>query len=502
MIDRFAARFAPIALCGLLFLALTLVAPQAFAQSRTLSAEEIQYIREQAVPMPFPDMSGSVLSEEATSLLFKHDPIENPIPAQWLVDTPRPKGIEGPGDKAGGPTRITNTESYPYSTVVHLYMDYGGSYAACSGAFVLNTHTILTAGHCLYNKDMGGLPDDVYVIPAQDGQDEPFGSKVAFNYAVSSAYATWEDYTQDWGVVLVDPFGSNTDYMDLIYDTNASWYYAREFDTAGYPGDQGYNGEQMWWAKAGIDEVYSRMIRPEYQFSSHPYDCIPGQSGSAIYLDQGGGNYAATAVLTLASCHSVRVSSSIENYLASFDCAGCQISGECYDDGDISPTNNCHVCDKSESTWAWSSNDGASCDDGQFCNGADYCANKACSDNDGDPCPDGTQCHEGRDRCEVADDDDDDDDDESGCTDLVDRIYNACDSQIVVSGDAQSGDDAYDLCKADDGPWDCIFDCSIHPDVDSCESFVACLKGSCDVSIVSGGSGDDDDDSGGGSCGS
>lgn len=108
-----------------------------------------------------------------------------------------------------------------------------------------------------------------------------------------------------------------------------------------------------------------------------------------------------------------------------------------------------------------------------------------------------------------GDDDDDDDDDADddtddlgsvgSCADLLNVLYGACDFEIVNGSDTIEGQDAYDMCQAGQGPWECIFECSNHEAVSDCETFRACMTQSCNVSIVSDLSGDDDDDDGGSS---
>ncbi|MCL4234300.1 MAG: matrixin family metalloprotease [Deltaproteobacteria bacterium] len=109
-----------------------------------------------------------------------------------------------------------------------------------------------------------------------------------------------------------------------------------------------------------------------------------------------------------------------------------------------------------------------------------------------------------------AGDDDDDDDgaaDDDGenlgnigsCADLLNVLYGSCDFEIVSGSDTVEPQDAYDLCEAGQGPWECIYACSNHSAVNDCATFRACMTQSCDVSVVSGVSGDDDDDDGGNS---
>ena len=473
------------------------------------SLEEIQRAILEAKPMPFPDVDFSVEvpEGEVERLEFKYNPAERRVPSEWFEpDFEGRPGFpiypEQKGSKATAPTRITNTETYPYSSVVHIYMDFGSGMAACSGAFAKDDHTIFTAGHCLYNHDYGGYPNAVYVIPGEDGSQQPFGYKKAYNWAVSSNWKNWSDYTSDWGVLLVEPFAQDTGYMDTTWNSSDSWYYSLELDTAGYPGAEGYPGDQMWWSVAPVDEVYNSMIRVAYNFSSYPYYCISGQSGSSMYLNEGGGDYSIVAVLTLASCHGVRMSASIDQFMDDFDCDGCFVSGSCWTEGSTNPDNRCQICDSSASQTSWTPNDGGTCDDGQFCNGTDTCDGGTCK-HAGDPCGSGEVCVETTNSCEGGDDDDSGDDDSStgDCSGLIQMIYGSCGLTIKREGASVAKDVAYYLCEESDGNWGCIAGCMENPDVSNCTDFVACLAQICDVVTDEKSSGSSDDESGD-SCGS
>jgi hypothetical protein len=89
------------------------------------------------------------------------------------------------------------------------------------------------------------------------------------------------------------------------------------------------------------------------------------------------------------------------------ECAGCRIEGECRASGATHPENDCLACIPSVDPGGWSANDGAPCDDEQFCNGDDFCAGGECSSHEGDVCLDdelycngGEFCDEANDRCE------------------------------------------------------------------------------------------------------
>jgi V8-like Glu-specific endopeptidase len=128
-----------------------LMAHAATAQDYEVSDEMIEYIRTESEPMPFPDTTRGTITNEPFSFEFKYDLEDRPPLPEWVLyrDDEKPKG--GSPDKEKAPTRITDTETYPYSAVVHIYMKFGDYYSGCSGAFAINNYTILIAGHCLFN---------------------------------------------------------------------------------------------------------------------------------------------------------------------------------------------------------------------------------------------------------------------------------------------------------------------------------------------------------------
>lgn len=119
----------------------------------------------------------------------------------------------------------------------------------------------------------------------------------------------------------------------------------------------------------------------------------------------------------------------------------------------------------------------------------------------------GTNPDDDDDDDDTDDDDDDssgDDDDDSGsdrqetCADLMEIVYNQCDLSFTDGGENLPGQVAYEMCQENSGPWDCIFECMNHEDVDGCSDLGSCFEQHCELNIYKSGSssGDDDDDSG------
>lgn len=119
------------------------------------------------------------------------------------------------------------------------------------------------------------------------------------------------------------------------------------------------------------------------------------------------------------------------------ECAeGCLLDAVCYPDGVVNPSNVCERCDPEVSPSAWSDNDGARCDDGAFCNGADTCSGGTCSVHADDPCSDDgffcngvESCNEVTDSCESTGNPCQTDD---LCQEMADS-YSCCTPGVIVS---------------------------------------------------------------------
>jgi V8-like Glu-specific endopeptidase len=467
----------------------------AFAGDWEISEEELDRIQRQAIPMPFPEPSTKEIPDQPLRMVYKYNPADWPLEdmTQNAGHIAAPSLALG-GEKADdGPLRITETEEYPYSSIVHLYMAYGSYYAGCSGTFVRNSQLILTAAHCIYNHEEGGFPESITVIPAEDGNERPFGSKEAINWATNNSWINWQDYSNDWAVVVVRPFDDDTGFMETHYESGTSWYTSNDFETAGYPGDEGYTGDEMWWDVGQAVYMMYGMIEIGFDFGGE-YSCIHGQSGSAMYIVEDG-VYKVAAVLTLANCMGPKINNTISNFLDDYDCGGCFIEDTCYLDGDVNTSNPCRICDSAKDLFGWSDNSGAWCDDGEYCNGADECLNQACTVHEGNPCVASQTCDEEADECvgEAIDGD--------MCNEALNLIYGECGMEITSGGVSSNRDQSFAWCMQNQGPWECIFGCVDHPDVDGCSDLTDCLAEKCDVHTSSGSDSGDDDDDDDGQCG-
>ena len=214
-------------------------------------------------------------------------------PTQWPVESgldsmPPYQGLLPPGMDlesvigADDRARISPTTSYPWRTVVKLFMTFSdGATGGCSGAIIGcddgHGYHVLTAGHCVYSHDHGGWATSVKVVPGLDDDYMPY------NYAWATylrTYSGWVDSgmsQHDWGVITLDRnVGDFTGWMGRMTADDSDPVYTGILNTAGYPGDK-CSGLCMYF------DGDSGHSADEY---NHWYyvDTYSGQSGSPVWV--------------------------------------------------------------------------------------------------------------------------------------------------------------------------------------------------------------------------
>ncbi|HFK1809984.1 TPA: serine protease [Bacillus cereus] len=173
--------------------------------------------------------------------------------------------------------RVNDTTSYPYSAVVHIATQYNsGEIYGCTGALI-SKDTVLTAGHCIYNKEIGGWATNVIVTPGCNGGQAPYlpykGTKL---YSVSG-WTDNENSNYDYGTIKLNGspgdytgwFGYRTTYVESPKGLLAV--------IPGYPADKIGNERYTMWRDYGpIEDVNPSRL-------TYKIDTYEGQSGSPVY---------------------------------------------------------------------------------------------------------------------------------------------------------------------------------------------------------------------------
>ena len=191
----------------------------------------------------------------------------------------RPLTVFGDDDRV----RVTPTTSYPWRTIVKLYITWGSDTYIGSGVIIDENH-VLTAGHCVYYLANGGWADSIKVVPGMDDGNEPYSHAWATNMRCYWQWLNSQRHEHDFAVITLDrDIGLQTGWMELRTADSSSLIYRDGLNIAGYPGDLDY-GLNMYW-----DYDVGRTAT-EY---NHWYyiDVAGGMSGSPVWMYDGTNRY-------------------------------------------------------------------------------------------------------------------------------------------------------------------------------------------------------------------
>ena len=285
--------------------------------------EVLAQIEAQAVPMPLRDPEQAVFTGWLPS--FAEVAGYSPKLGEFRFirpGSPDSSGkwdtiIDDPGETEHLPyklNQVTNTTDLPWRTICKLYMHFSSGWYVCSGAFIVDNHEVFTAGHCLYDYGGDGWADQVIIVPGKNGASEPYGSKYGYDWYVGGGWSSSGSNNDDWGMIEVAPF--STGWMSNMVQS-ASWYPGKSFNTAGYPADDGYSGDEMWYDDGTCSSATSYRVTYNFNFSSYGKGtCIGGQSGSPVWYYDGSTRYIVSNI-TLTNCSGTKLRSDIVDFLNS-----------------------------------------------------------------------------------------------------------------------------------------------------------------------------------------
>lgn len=180
-------------------------------------------------------------------------------------------------------TRVLNSTTYPFNTIVFVEMKQNGISFRASG-FLVSPYTALTNGHVVYNQNSGSWATDVKIYA---GQYET-GDSVVRLYGIRSYYQLSSnisftggsgDRRYDYGTIkFTTPFNGLSTYMpvqfgyDIDNDTTI-------LNMAGYPASAQGTSTYAQWFESNISSSQTTTYLAKYWM-----DTTGGSSGSPVWL--------------------------------------------------------------------------------------------------------------------------------------------------------------------------------------------------------------------------
>jgi V8-like Glu-specific endopeptidase len=190
--------------------------------------------------------------------------------------------------------QIAATQTFPWNTLAFLVVTYStGDSFRCS-ATIVSAYVVLTAGHCVHDKTLGGYITSARVYPGQTQNNlgdnspiRPYGVKSDIQQAQTTQQWTQisgadsyfvTDYKYDIASIeFKTPFTHTSTFMPVIYSSTGN-----PVSNAGYPGQVNNLTAYGLYTDTGSETNDSLSYRSS-DVREFSLDASPGDSGSPFF---------------------------------------------------------------------------------------------------------------------------------------------------------------------------------------------------------------------------
>lgn len=154
---------------------------------------------------------------------------------------------ENPSPLSFRTNRVSNTSAAPYSTVGKMYMTFNNEKYVGTG-WVVAEQAVFTAGHCVYEKSLGGWADKILFVPQFNNGSAPVGRWTGTTIHSLKGWTNNRDFKYDMGAFQVNkPIRPKTGSLGWManYPPNQGAYTSIGYPAQTIPG-YNFNGNKMW----------------------------------------------------------------------------------------------------------------------------------------------------------------------------------------------------------------------------------------------------------------
>ena len=198
-------------------------------------------------------------------------------------------------------TRVLSPASTSWRWNVHLEVYWTAGYTAACTGWLAGPHTVITAGHCLFDQ-VYGWASQARVIPARNNAGMPFGEQWSTDLRSVDGWTLSGDSRYDYGAVILpdDTLGNAVGvFMPYGYFSDSFLYLMPgTIAIAGYPYDKkvnGFRGQTLWVGRG------RRLTLVEESMVRYQVDTEWNQSGAAVWTTYKGTRFA-VAIHTQDNC--------------------------------------------------------------------------------------------------------------------------------------------------------------------------------------------------------
>lgn len=200
---------------------------------------------------------------------------------------PRPENVLGFDDRV----QIADTTAVPWRCICHLEITYDSGAVGLGSGWLAGARVVVTAGHCLHDRENRRKAKSIRVIPGRNGPSAPYGYVVADTFYVPDPWIKLASQAEaaafDYGVIELpsvevenEQFGTRIGFFGMRAYSGA----AAEKDlqmlminNAGYPFEADKPYGTLWFNAGRVSSV-----RPA--FLEYMIDTEGGQSGSPVFV--------------------------------------------------------------------------------------------------------------------------------------------------------------------------------------------------------------------------